>query len=113
MWLRSWRRETGYETKLVINITDINDKIYDAAPGASAQLAADASSWYVEDTDRLGLGRPDVEPTAVETVPDQIAMIEELVERGFAYESDGDVYFRVASFPDYGRLSWQRLDQVE
>ena len=113
MWLRSWLRTSGYETKLVINITDINDKIYDAAPGASAELAADASGWYVEDTDRLGLGRPDVEPTAVETVPDQIAMIEELVDRGFAYESVGDVYFRVARFPEYGRLSGQRLDQVE
>jgi len=113
MWLRSWLRETGYETKLVINITDINDKIYDAAPGASAELATDASGWYVEDTDRLGLGRPDVEPTAVETVPDQIAMIGELVARGFAYESVGDVYFRVTRFPEYGRLSGQRLDQVE
>ena len=113
MWLRRWLAATGYETKLVINITDINDKIYDAAPGESARLAADASRWYVEDTDRLGLGRPDVEPTAVETVADQIAMIEELVERGFAYESDGDVYFRVTRYPDYGRLSGQRLDQVE
>jgi cysteinyl-tRNA synthetase len=113
MWLRSWLQKTGYETKLVINITDINDKIYDAAPGASAELAAEASGWYVEDTERLGLGRPDVEPTAVETVPDQIAMIEELVDRGFAYESVGDVYFRVTRFPEYGRLSGQRLDQVE
>ena len=113
MWLRSWLRETGYETKLVINITDINDKIYDAAPGESARLAADATRWYVEDTDRLGLGRPDVEPTAVETVNDQIAMIEELIARGYAYESDGDVYFRVARYPEYGRLSGQRLDQVE
>src|SRR6185503_12938213 len=113
MWLQRWLDETGYETNLVINITDINDKIYDAAPGASARLAADASRWYVEDTDRLGLGRPDVEPTAVETVPDQIAMIEELVERGFAYESEGDVYFRVTRYPEYGRLSGQRLDQVE
>jgi len=112
-WLRRWLDATGYETKLVINITDINDKIYDAAPGASAQLAADASRWYVEDTDRLGLGRPDVEPTAVETVSDQIAMIEELIERGFAYESEGDVYFRVTRYPEYGRLSGQRLDQVE
>jgi cysteinyl-tRNA synthetase len=113
MWLRSWLRETGYDTKLVINITDINDKIYDAAPGESARLAADATRWYVEDTDGLGLGRPDVEPTAVETVPDQLAMIEELVERGFAYESEGDVYFRVARYHDYGRLSGHRLDQVE
>ena len=68
MWLKRWLVETGHETKLVINITDINDKIYDAAPGASAKLAADASRWYLEDTDRLGLGRPDFEPTAVETV---------------------------------------------
>jgi cysteinyl-tRNA synthetase len=113
MWLKRWLDETGYETKLVINITDINDKIYEAAPGKSAALAENASRWYREDTDRLGLGRPDVEPTAVETVPDQIAMIEELVEQGFAYESDGDVYFRVTRFPDYGRLSGQRLDQVE
>jgi cysteinyl-tRNA synthetase len=113
MWLRRWLKTTGYETKLAINITDINDKIYDAAPDASAQLAADASRWYIEDTDRLGLGRPDVEPTAVETVPDQVAMIEELVERGFAYESEGDVYFRVTRYPEYGRLSGQRLDQVE
>ena len=113
MWLERWLELGGYEVKLVINITDINDKIYDAAPGASARLAADASRWYVEDTDRLGLGRPDVEPTAVETVADQIAMIEELVQRGFAYASEGDVYFRVARFPEYGRLSGQRPDQVE
>src|SRR5207342_2176189 len=99
LWLKRWLTERGYETKLVVNITDINDKIYDAAPGASAQLAADASRWYVEDTDRLGLGRPDVEPTAVETVDDQIAMVAALVERGFAYPSEGDVYFRVTRFP--------------
>ena len=113
MWLKRWLVETGYDTTLVINITDINDKIYEAAPGASAQLAADASRWYLEDTEGLGLGRPDFEPTAVDTVGDQISMIGELVERGFAYESDGDVYFRVTRFQEYGRLSGQRLDQVE
>jgi cysteinyl-tRNA synthetase len=113
MWLKRWLVATGYDVKLVINITDINDKIYDAAPGASAKLAEDASRWYREDTDGLGLGRPDVEPTAVETVGDQIAMIEELIEKGFAYESDGDVYFRVTRYAEYGLLSGQRLDQVE
>jgi cysteinyl-tRNA synthetase len=113
MWLKRWLEHQGYETKLVVNVTDINDKIYDAAPGASAQLAADATRWYVEDTDRLGLGRPDVEPTAAETVGDQIAMIEQLIAAGHAYEVDGDVYFRVASYPEYGRLSNQRLDQME
>jgi cysteinyl-tRNA synthetase len=111
-WLKRWLEQTGYETKLVINITDINDKIYDAAPGASAQLAADATKWYLDDIARLGLGMPDVQPTAAETVPDQIAMIEELIERGFAYEADGDVYYRVSRFPDYGRLSGQKPDQV-
>jgi cysteinyl-tRNA synthetase len=113
MWLKRWLTLQGYEAVLAENITDINDKIYDAAPGASAQLASDATRWYLEDTDRLGLGRPDYEPTAVETVPDQIAMIEELIQIGAAYEVDGDVYFRVSSFADYGRLSNQRLDKVE
>jgi cysteinyl-tRNA synthetase len=113
LWLKRWLDSRGYETKVVVNITDINDKIYDAAPGHSAALAEDATRWYLEDTDRLGLGRPDVEPTAVETIPEQIAMIEQLIEGGFAYEVEGDVYYRVAHFPDYGRLSRQRLDQME
>jgi cysteinyl-tRNA synthetase len=113
LWLKRWLEHRGYETKVVVNITDINDKIYDAAPGRSAALAADATRWYFEDTDRLGLGRPDVEPTAAETVPEQIALIEQLIEGGFAYEVEGDVYYRVGRFPDYGRLSRQRLDQME
>src|SRR3954447_24051946 len=113
LWLKRWLTLRGYETKLVVNVTDINDKIYDAAPGASARLAQEATQWYVEDTDRLGLGRPDVEPTAAETVDDQIRMIGELIERDFAYEVGGDVYFRVARFAGYGRLSRQRPDQVE
>jgi cysteinyl-tRNA synthetase len=113
LWLKRWLEYRGYETKLVVNITDINDKIYDAAPGHSAELAESATRWYIEDTDRLGLGRPDVEPTAAETIQEQITLIEGLLERGVAYEIEGDVYYRVAHFPDYGRLSRQRLDQVE
>jgi cysteinyl-tRNA synthetase len=113
IWLKRWLALRGYEAKLVINITDINDKIYEAAPGASAQLANDATRWYLEDTDRLGLGRPDAEPTATGTVGDQIAAIEQLIERGFAYEVQGDVYYRVARFPEYGRLSGQRPELVE
>jgi cysteinyl-tRNA synthetase len=112
LWLKRWLELNGYETTLAINITDINDKIYDAAPGESARLARDATRWYFEDTDRLGLGRPDVEPTAEGTVTDQIAMIEELIARGFAYEADGDVYYRVRRFEGYGALSGQRLDEV-
>src|SRR5215212_5546939 len=111
-WLKRWLELRGYETKLVINITDINDKIYDAAPGASAQLASDATRWYLEDIERLGLGMPDVQPTAADTVPDQIGLIEQLLERDAAYVADGDVYFRVSRFADYGKLSGQKPDQV-
>ena len=112
-WLRRWLVEQGYDVTLVENITDVNDKIYDAAPGKSAELAREASAWYVADTDALGLGRPDVEPTATESVPAIVAAIEELVAGRYAYEAGGDVYFRVARYPDYGQLSRQRLDQVE
>jgi cysteinyl-tRNA synthetase len=113
MWLKRWLQSRGYEATLVENVTDINDKIYEAAPGASADLAERASAWYVEDTDRLGLGRPDHEPKASETVPEIVALIEELVARGLAYEVEGDVYYRVSRYPEYGRLSRQRPDQVE
>jgi cysteinyl-tRNA synthetase len=113
MWLRRWLELQGYDVTLVENITDVNDKIYDAASGRSAKLAADASAWYVEDTDLLGLGRPDHEPKASETVTEIVSLIEELMERGLAYATEGDVYFRVARFAEYGRLSGQRPDQVE
>jgi cysteinyl-tRNA synthetase len=113
MWLRSWLRESGYDAQLVHNITDINDKIYDAAPGASAELAARATEWYVQDTGDLGLGMPDHLPKATESVPQIVDFIEELVDAGHAYPAQGDVYFRVASFSEYGRLSGQRPDQVE
>jgi cysteinyl-tRNA synthetase len=111
LWLKRWLERNGYDVTLVENITDINDKIYDAAPGDSARLAADASGWYVEDTSDLGLGRPDVEPKATESIPEIVKMIEQLVESGYAYPASGDVYFRVESFPDYGRLSGRHGDE--
>jgi cysteinyl-tRNA synthetase len=113
MWLRSWLRLRGYEASLVHNITDINDKIYEAAPGASAELAARATQWYLDDTGDLGLGMPDGLPTATEAVPHIVEFIEKLIERGNAYAADGDVYFSVASEPQYGQLSRQRLADME
>ena len=113
MWLRSWLRTQGYEAQLVHNITDINDKIYEAAPNASAELAARATQWYLDDTGDLGLGMPDHLPKATESVPEIVAFIEELIAAGHAYESGGDVYFAVSTFPAYGRLSGQKPDQVE
>jgi cysteinyl-tRNA synthetase len=112
IWLRNWLRLRGYEVTLVSNITDINDRIYDAAPGKSAVLAEEATRWYIEDTDRLGIGRPDSEPQATETIGDIVSLISELVDRGFAYEASGDVYFRVERYADYGRLSGQKPDQM-
>jgi len=110
MWLARWLRHGGYDVTLTENITDINDKIYAAAPGASAELAENASRWYVEDTDELGLGRPDHEPKATESIPEIVTMIEELVSSGHAYPAGGDVYFRVSSYPDYGKLSGRHGD---
>jgi cysteinyl-tRNA synthetase len=113
MWIRSWLRSNGYDVTLVHNITDINDKIYEAAPGASAELAERATQWYLEDTAAFGLGMPDHLPKATEYVSQIVAFIGALIEAGHAYAVDGDVYFRVASYADYGRLSGQRPDQVE
>jgi len=113
MWLRRWLAERGYDATLVHNITDINDKIYDAAPGASAELAARATEWYLQDTSDFGLGMPDEQPKATELIPQIVSAIEQLVERGYAYEVDGDVYYRVSKFPEYGKLSGQRPEQVE
>jgi cysteinyl-tRNA synthetase len=110
MWLRRWLLDNGYEVTLVHNITDINDKIYQAAPGASAELAERASRWYIEDTGDLGLGQPDHEPKATETIPEIVSLIGDLIGRGLAYPAGGDVYFRVSAFPEYGALSG-RLDE--
>jgi cysteinyl-tRNA synthetase len=112
-WYARWLRTRGYDVTLVHNITDVNDKIYEAAPGASAERARQATEWYLEDVARFGLDEVDYFPKATETMPEIVRFISDLIERDFAYEVDGDVYFRVARQPDYGRLSGQRPDQVE
>jgi cysteinyl-tRNA synthetase len=114
--LARFLRSEGYRTRLVVNVTDINDKIYDAARDAgeaSEGFAERMARAYFEDTDRLGLGRPDAEPLATETIGGIVALIGELVESGHAYESGGDVYFRVRSFEGYGRLSNRRAEDMD
>ena len=113
MWLARWLGPQGHEVRLVHNITDVNDKIYEAAPGRSAERALEATAWYLEDTAGFGLGMPDAQPLATETMPEIVALIEALLASGHAYTVDGDVYFRVARFETYGALSGQRPDQVE
>ncbi len=112
-WYKRWLRERGYDVTLVHNITDVNDKIYEAAPGASAALARQATEWYLEDTRRFELDEVDHWPKVTESMDGIIAFIADLIERGYAYEVEGDVYFRVSRFDEYGRLSRQRLDQLE
>ena len=106
----------GYDVTLVFNITDVNDKIYDAANAAgigSAELAREMAARYIEDTGRLGLGRPDHEPRASETIDGIVALIADMVARGHAYAADGDVYFAVRSYPGYGELSHRKIDQMD
>jgi cysteinyl-tRNA synthetase len=109
-------RSEGYRTRLVVNVTDVNDKIYAAAEVAgesSGEFAARMTRAYLEDTDRLGLGRPDAEPLATRTIDGIVALIGDLIESGHAYESGGDVYFRVRSFADYGKLSNRRTEDMD
>ena len=106
----------GYAAEFVANVTDINDKIYVAARQAgvhSDDLAREMTAAYQADTDVFGLGRPDHEPLASETIEGIVRLIGELVERGHAYAADGDVYFSVRSYPRYGELSHRQIDQMD
>jgi cysteinyl-tRNA synthetase len=114
--LARFLKSEGCRAKLVVNVTDINDKIYAAAREAgegSAAFAARMTRAYVEDTDRLGLGRPDAEPLATETIGAIVKLIGDLIDGGHAYESGGDVYFRVKSFAEYGKLSNRRTEDMD
>jgi cysteinyl-tRNA synthetase len=109
-------RSEGYRPRLVVNVTDVNDKIYTAATAAgepSGEFAARMTAAYLGDTDRLGLGRPDAEPLATETIAGIVGLIADLVESGHAYESGGDVYFAVRSFGEYGKLSNRRPEDMD
>jgi cysteinyl-tRNA synthetase len=114
--MKRFLEHEGLDVTLVANVTDINDKIYTAARERgvpSHQLAREMTAAYLEDTDRLELGRPDVEPLATEMVGPIVGLIEDLVASGHAYEAGGDVYFRVRSLPTYGELSHRDVDQMD
>jgi cysteinyl-tRNA synthetase len=114
--LKRFLEHEGYGVRLVVNVTDVNDKIYDAARAQerpSAELAAEMTALYRVDTDALGIGRPDDEPLASETIGPIVEHIAALVERGHAYAAGGDVYFRVRSDDGYGTLSHRRVDDMD
>ena len=102
-------RHLGYEVTYVRNITDIDDKIINRANEAGEEyfhLTHRFIRAMHEDADALGVLRPDREPCATDTIAEMLVMIETLIERGYAYQADnGDVYFSVNTFDDYGKLS--------
>ncbi len=114
--IRKYLTFAGYEVRFVQNVTDVDDKIIARAaeegrePG---EIAADYTLAFRQAMDELGVERPTVSPKATETIPGMISMTERLIERGHAYVVDGDVYFAVRSFPEYGKLSGRNIDDLE
>ena len=114
--LRRYLEHSGYKVTFVQNFTDIDDKMIDRAHAEGIEvsdLAARFIAEYYKDADALGIGRADVAPLATEHMPEIIGIIRKIVEKGHAYVSDGDVYFDVRSWPGYGKLCKQSLDELE
>ena len=109
-------KSRGYDVTYVQNITDVEDKIIGKAneEGVSwEEVVHRYTDSFHERLQMLGVGLPDIEPRATEHIPEMISLIGELVEKGHAYApGNGDVYYAVESFPDYGRLSHQRLEEM-
>ncbi len=105
----------GYDVTYVQNFTDVDDKIINRAKeeGIDAlELGRKYIEEYFQDADRLNVLRADVHPCVSEHIPDIVEAVQALIEKGYAYEVDGDVYFRVRSFAGYGKLSGRSLDDM-
>lgn len=105
----------GWRVTLVENITDIDDRIIQKAHAEGRgwdDVAREYAEAYIEDTDRLGLGRPDREPRATDHIAEIVDLIARLVAKGHAYQAGGDVYFDVDSLATYGRLSKQQTAEM-
>lgn len=113
--IRRYLEFKGYKVRHVQNFTDIDDKIINRAQelGVSAsELAEQYIAEYFKDMDALNIKRAHVYPKATEEIPKIIEIIDGLIKKGYAYVSKGSVYFRVKSFPEYGKLSHQSLDDM-
>ena len=112
--IRRWLEFKGYAVQTVINITDVNDKINNRAEDEDREpheVAEEYAQINLEDFESLGV-RADAYPKASEYVDEMIGMIEDLIENGYAYESEGNVFFDVHAFEDYGKLSNQDLEHI-
>lgn len=107
--LARWLRSKGHSVNFVHNITDVNDKIYDAAGAeTSTEVAERATEWYEADIAAFGLGMPDSMPRVSDTIPEIIDFVSMLIDADYAYVADQDVYYRATKFENYGAISGQR-----
>ncbi|HAJ4019694.1 TPA: class I tRNA ligase family protein, partial [Escherichia coli] len=114
--LRRYLKYRGYEVTFVQNITDVDDKLIRVAnqEGTTVKEVADRyTDAYNEDLRALNVLPPDIQPRVMQTIPEIISFVEGLIEKGYAYESEGDVYFRTGRFQEYGKLSHQPLDDLQ
>ncbi|AWX53795.1 cysteine--tRNA ligase [Brevibacillus brevis] len=114
--LRRYLKYRGYEVTFVQNITDVDDKLIRVAnqEGVTVKEVADRyTDAYNADLKSLNVSPPDIQPRVMQTIPEIIEFVQGLIEKGFAYESEGDVYFRTGRFQEYGKLSHQPLDDLQ
>ncbi|MCD6470621.1 cysteine--tRNA ligase [Candidatus Bathyarchaeota archaeon] len=114
--VRRYLEYKGYKVTLVSNITDIDDKMIKRSQetGLSLQQLGEIySNAYFEDIAALNIKKPDICPRATQHIPEIIEAIEKLIQKGYAYQVDGDVYFNVMKFEDYGKLSGNKIEALE
>ncbi|GAE93779.1 cysteinyl-tRNA synthetase [Gracilibacillus boraciitolerans JCM 21714] len=113
--IRRYFEYKGYQVEYVLNFTDVDDKLIKAAKELGEEVPTIAERFitaYKEDVGALGVKEAVYHPRVTETMNDIITFISKLVEKGHAYEADGDVYFKTRSFADYGKLSHQSIDEL-
>jgi len=113
--IRRYLQYKGYDVTYVRNFTDIDDKIIKRSQEEGIpwnEVAEKYTEEYYRDMDALGVEKADIEPKATEYIEEMIDIVRRLIDRGYAYEADGDVYFSVGKFPDYGKLSKRHLDDM-
>lgn len=106
----------GYDVTYCRNVTDVDDKILKKAATENKTPEEVSQFWYKQFTNSmnaLNILKPDIEPFATKTLGEMIAIVKDLIAKGYAYEANGDVYFRVKKFSNYGYLSKQPIDQLE
>ena len=114
--LRRYFKYRGYEVKFVQNFTDVDDKIINRAKeeGISApEVSEKYIKEYFNDAEALNVLKADVHPKVSEHIPEIIDFVQTLIDKGYAYEADGDVYYSTRKFPEYGKLSGQNIDDLE